>query len=220
MASLTIMLLTYNRPYYAEKTLRSTLEHLKYDGFLQVHIADDGTPKEHYIDYLVNIAQDYGVESITFSNSGHMGYGANYNLGCQTVHPRSDYILPLEDDWELIKDFDATPIIEALDLFGCIRAGYVGYSQPLRCEFVSHNNHNWLRFDPASEEPHVFSGHPRFETVEWARRVGPWPTGMLPGATEFEVAHREAARQDVAWPIDFIKPSGDAWVHIGTERSY
>lgn len=195
MASLTIVLLTYNRPEYAERTLKSTLEHLEFDGFLQVHIADDGTPRENYIKWLCDIAQDYNVEHVTFSNAGHVGYGGNYNLAMQTVHPISNYILPLEDDWELTRDFDINPIVNALDVFGCIRMGYIGYTQPLHSEFEYVNGLNYLRLDPASAEPHVFAGHPRIETVEWARKVGPWPTGLEPGATEFEVAHRPEARQ-------------------------
>ena len=74
----------------------------------------------------------------------------------------------------------------------------------------------WLALDPDSPEPHVFAGHPRLELAEWERYVGPWPEGLAAGPTEFEVAHRREARMGVAWPIDLIKPTGDAFVHIGT----
>ena len=100
--------------------------------------------------------------------------------------------------------------------FGCVRMGYIGFTQELRASFVSHGGLFWLALDPASAEPHVWSGHPRLETAGWQREVGPWPEGMAAGATEFEVAHRPAARQRVAWPVDLIRPYGDAWAHVGT----
>lgn len=216
---LCIMLLTYNRPEYAERTLKSTLRNLKYSGYMSVHIADDGSPQENYIKYLCEIASDH-VEEVTFTNAGHVGYGGNYNLACQVVHPRCRYVLPLEDDWELSREFDIDPIISALGVFGCVRMGYVGYTQPLRGTFEYVAGYNYLRLDPDSPEPHVFAGHPRIETVEWSRKVGPWPTNLDPGSTEFAVAHRPAARQDVAWPVDLIRPYGDIFCHIGTVRSY
>lgn len=216
---LTVMLLTYSRPEYAERTLKSTLSNLRYSGYMSVHIADDGSPQENYIKWLCEIASDY-VEEVTFTNAGHMGYGQNYNLACQVVHPRCKYVLPLEDDWELVRELDVDPFVEALSVFGCIRMGYVGYTQRLIGEFESVAGSHYLRLLPDSPEPHVFAGHPRIETVDWARSVGPWPIDNDPGTTEFMVAHRPAARQNVAWPVDAIKPYGDAFCHIGTVRSY
>jgi len=217
---LSIILLTYNRPMYAEKTLKSVLRNLKYSGERHVHIADDGTPMPNYIQWLCDIAQDCGADHVTWSNAERSGYGGNYNLACQTAHRGATAVLPLEDDWELTREFNIDPIVAALDVFGCIRCGYVGYTQQLRGEFVSHGGYHWLKFDPDSPEPHIFAGHPRIETVEWARSVGPWPVGMDPGATEFAVAHRPAARQNVAWPVDLIPPSGGLFAHVGTIRSY
>jgi hypothetical protein len=74
--------------------------------------------------------------------------------------------------------------------------------------------------DGDSPEPHVFAGHPRLETVGYQRRVGEWPEGLLPGETEFSVAHYQWARMGVVWPMDLVKPSGDLFCHIGTIRSY
>lgn len=222
--SLAIMLLTYRRLAYAKETLDSTLAHLQTSQEVYVHIASDGDPQE-YVDELRAVAtakinRDY----VTSSNVNRMGYGASYNAATQVIHNLSgcEYVLVLEDDWKLTRPLDISPMIEVLkaSVFGCIRMGYIGYTQELRGTFVSHGGLHWLALDPDSAEPHVFAGHPRLETVAWQRRVGPWTQGLQPGQTEWEVAHRPAARQQVAWPIDMIKPSGDAWVHIGTERSW
>jgi len=57
------------------------------------------------------------------------------------------------------------------------------------------------------------------ETREFEQDVGLWPIDMQAGSTEFEVAHRPTARRGIVWPVDLIRPRGDAFVHIGTDRA-
>ncbi len=215
------MLLTYNRIDYAKITLDSVLKNLIHDGPIRLHIADDGSP-EGYIKELEEYCRHYcgftGI--ITTTNSDHGGYGKNYNLATQAVHHHSDIILPLEDDWQLIRPLSTNTFGPLLDGEHCIRLGYLGFTQELRATFLSIDNKMYLEFDPHSPEPHVFAGHPRLETVAWERSVGPWPEGLLPGATEMAVTHLYNARCNVLWPLDLIHPSGDLFVHIGTARSY
>jgi len=216
-ASIYICLLTFDRLDYAIKTLRSTLDNIVYDGNLSVHIADDGSSEE-YRQTLIDIAGGYkNVQGVTVTNSERGGYGRSYNLAMQTVHLYADIILPLEDDWELCRPLDLHPLVEALQTgeFGCIRLGYIGFTQPLRGELTHVAAHTYLRFDHDSPEPHVWAGHPRLETREWQRSVGPWPEGLDPGSTEFSVAHRPEARKGVAWPLDLIHPVGDLFLHFG-----
>lgn len=219
---LVILLLTYNRMDYARTTIESVLAQLKTDVPLHVHIADDGSP-EDYLDTLACFAAKSGVP-VTVSNSEHRGYGANYNLALQTVHnlPGVRYVLCLEDDWELLRPLYLSSIFNLLEEkhAGCVRLGYIGYTQALKATFMAHGGQHWLKLDPDSPEPHVFAGHPRIETVEWQKRVGPWPEGLQPGATEFAVTHIREAREDVVWPISLIGPSGGLFAHIGTIRSY
>lgn len=219
---LCIMLLTYNRLEYARVTLESTLKNLKTNEKVHVHIASDGDTPE-YVGELINLAGEFSVP-ITTSKVNRLGYGANYNAATQIIHnlPDCEYVLPLEDDWELVKPFDVDPILQVLSdrVFGCVRMGYIGYTQQLDCSFVSHNNLHYLLLNKDSAEPHVFAGHPRLETVAWQRTVGPWEEGLLPGQTEWEVAKRKEARSGIAWPISLIKPEGDLFAHIGAVRSY
>lgn len=224
---LCIMLLTYNRAEYARETLLSTLENLEHDGDLYVHVADDGSPGDHYIDDLVAIALDYGItqDRITTSNSQHQGYGANYNAATQVVHMvvgDTGLVLPLEDDWRLERKLDTGPLIRLLEVapdIGCVRLGYLGCTQELWARYDAPGGVPIWRFNPDTPEPHVFAGHPRLERVSWERGVGPWSEGLDPGSTEFEVAHRPAARRGVVWP-GFVAPWGDLFSHIGTVRSY
>ena len=217
-----VLLLTYNRLAYAKRTLESALNNIQGDYDLYVHIASDGDTSE-YIDELCITAAKYPeVLEVTHTNSERNGYGANYNLATQVVHHISDYVLVLEDDWELTRDLDLDVFIGALDELGagCMRLGYLGFTQPLRGELASSHGRIWLRLDPSSAEPHVFAGHPRIESVGWQRAVGPWPEGLEPGQTEFVVAHITESRYGVIWPMQEVKPYGDMFVHIGAERAW
>lgn len=232
MATLAIVLLTARttpeRETYAINTLTTTLERLKTTHNVIVHIGDDGSGCE-FQQRLIDIARerDYPV---TYSDSGRTGYGANYNLAMGLVHKHADYILPLEDDWELNRPegFNVDPIIQVLKdgIFDSVRMGYIGYTQKLVAEFVYCNDLHWLLLDPdLSHEPHVFSGHPRIETVAYQQRVGPWPEGLTPGETEWVVAtshtYKRESRRRIAWPITLLQDiRHGAFEHIGTVKSY
>jgi glycosyltransferase involved in cell wall biosynthesis len=216
MYNLGVVLLTYNRLEYAKRTLQAVKANLRCSGNVYYHIADDGSPGA-YVDELVKIAG--GPVSISLSKRG--GYGANYNLAMQSMHRLCDYVLPLEDDWVLERPLDVDVVVAALKELGggCVRLGYIGYTQALKAEFVRAAGYHWLRLDPGSPEPHVFAGHPRIETTEWAREVGTWPEHLEQGTTEFQVSRRAAARRRVYWPVDMVRPSGDLFVHIGTVKA-
>lgn len=220
---LGIVLLTYGRFEYAARTLETAVSHIETNEHsLRWHIASDGDGPE-YVDGLAYALRGLGVAGVSVTNSSRGGYGMNYNLAMQVMHQACEWVLPLEDDWELTRTLNPDGLIaDMVELgIGCARLGYIGYTQELRGKLVyGARCGHWLLFDPASAEPHVFSGHPRIERVSWARSVGPWPEGLNPGETEFRVAHLLAARQQVAWPLDVVRPSGGLFAHIGTVRSY
>jgi len=214
---IAVILLTYNRLRYAQTTLARVAENLQASEPIWLHIADDGSSQQ-YRDTLLHQAHDLYGDNVSITDSERSGYGASYNLATQVVHTLADLVLPLEDDWELTRPFNLDLAAAALrdGTFGCVRLGYIGCTQELRGSFVSAHGLWWLGLDPDSPEPHVFAGHPRLEHREWQRTVGPWPEGLAAGETEFVVAHRPQARTGVAWPVDLVRASGDAFVHIGT----
>lgn len=221
MKPIGLLLLTYNRREYAIETLRSALDNLKCSQPFMVHIADDGSG-EPYREELRQIAGGYSnVVATGSTDSMRGGYGKNYNLATQVLHYHCDYVLPLEDDWRLQRELDLDAILSAFqdERVGCVRMGYIGWTQSLMGHFVGIAGLTWLYFLPESPEPHVFAGHPRLESVAFQRNVGPWPEGLEPGLTEFVVAQRAEARSGVVWPLDLIPPRGDAFVHIGAVRS-
>ena len=221
-----VLMLTYAdkasspRAKYADKTLRSTLDNVRYDGPISVHIADDGSHDKH-VAKLMDIAGGYKtVEGVSSTNAERRGYGASYNLATQVVHGFADIVLPLEDDWELTQEFDITKYVEALTdgPLRCIRFGYVGWTDQLKGELGTSHGNNFLMFDPASREQHVCAGHPRLETVEFERAVGPWPEGLDPGTTERVWCGYEGARIGVAWPTAWPLNAGP-FAHIGTVQA-
>lgn len=226
---LAVMLLTYpwpeERRSYAEKTLESCLRNLSYSGPVLVHIASDAAPEEApegHMTYLFNLVRQAGYK-LTESYSGHRGYGASYNLATQEIHGLAEYILPLEDDWELTQPLDIDRLVGSLEAMvgyvGCIRLGYIGFTQELRNTWIHANGDTYLLFDPDSPEPHVWAGHPRLEAKWWQRRLGPWPEGLDPGSTEFTVAKRQESREGVVWPADIVHPWGNMFAHIGSEQA-
>lgn len=217
---LTIQLMTCDRWDYARRTLQSTFRNLRYSGEVALHIADDSRG-EGAADQVIDLLQLAGNRPNHSTRTGGHSYGRSYNLATQAVHERGGLVLVLEDDWELCMPLDVDRLADAFDrvwAVGCIRLGYVGYTQELRGRFVpvgGNSTDHLLMLDPASPERHVFAGHPRLETVEWQRKAGPWPEGLPAGQTEFEVAG--AVRDGIAWPM-WIPPSR-AYAHIGTRRA-
>lgn len=225
--TLAIVLFTYGgtpaRQHYARITLRSLLEHVRFSGQWLLHIADDGSPG-WFVDELIEMVEFLGpvigpAIAITHSDAHRGGYGRNYNLATQTVHELADYVLAVEDDWQLQRELDVDALLPAANAYGCVRLGYIGSTQELRGRIEYQGEGTYLVFDPASPEPHVFAGHPRLETVAWQQRVGPWPEGLSPGETEFAVAHMPAAREGVVWPMHLVLAAGGMFDHIGEVHS-
>ncbi len=205
----TILLLTYEdgARKTAAPTLRAALDNILYPGELSVHIADDGSQPGH-VDALRELAGGYShIKTIGSTDAARRGYGASYNLATQRIHPSTEVVLVLEDDWELSRHLELAPLVETLWFsrepeIHTIRLGYIGMTQPLWCEVVNTAGGKMIYFDPDSPEPHVSAGHPRLETVTQQKKIGPWAEGLAPGATEFEWCRRREARTGIAWPLD------------------
>jgi hypothetical protein len=217
---LGILLLTYDRLAYAERTLITLHENLVWGDQMHVHIADDGSPGEYRQRLEALVDELWPEHGRTTTNSKRSGYGSNYNHGTQVLHQTCDVVLTLEDDWELERRLDLHRFAACLgDDVQCIRFGYLGMTQALRGEVRYVADVPLLLLDPASEERHVNAGHPRLETVVYQRSIGPWAEGLNPGATEFEWCGREAARQKVAWPLEVPPQGGGMFGHIGAEQA-
>lgn len=216
------------RAGFARKTLDSCLRNLVVDAdrtSLRVHIAADKSGMDH-IDDLMAIVRRHTGHLPTLSMTSH-GYGGSYNLANQTTHELSDYLLALEDDWELLRPLPIDPLMDAIGASGgvidCIRLGGLGWTNELHGGLVHYADQTFLLFAPDSTEVHVFAGGPRLETVEFEREVGEWPEDIGAGYTEMEVSNRPSARRGVVWPLDAgINASQqrcNTFAHIGSVKA-
>lgn len=226
-----IVLLTYRRTEYALMTLRAALANLRYDGPLFWHVADNGSPREHVDACLAEIRSLGWDASVTVAPNDR-GYGGSFNLATQYSHALADYVLVVEDDWQLTRPLDLAPLVAAMEAerelpfamagrqpIRCIRMGYLGITGRMYGALAIVAGAHYLVFDEASPDRYVFAGHPRIESVAFERTVGEWPEGLTAGETEVAVANRPEARAGVAWPMDLVYGYGDLWAHIGTEKA-
>lgn len=220
---IAIVMFTHAKPverrHYAQRTFES-LGLLKATEDFWFHLADDGSDQDFRDEIMVQARLWLG-NNTSVSNSEGRGYGASYNRSSQITHGIADILLPLEDDWEISREFDLDPFAKVLrdGRFNCIRMGYIGYTDTLRAEFRYYDGRHYLELDPESPEKHIFAGGPRLETRDFQRTLGEWPEGLSAGATELAVVSKAAARQGIACPISDIKPNGDLFLHIGTNKA-
>ena len=209
------------REEYVLRTLDRLAENLIAPEPVWLHVADDGS-RPDFRQRVEERARTLYGENVSLSNSVGRGYGASHNVATQTTHALGDVLLPLEDDWELVRPLDIGPMVAVLrsGTFNCIRMGSIGYTQELRGVLEYAEGIHWLRFDPESAERHIFAGGPRLETVTFQRTLGEWPEECEAGTTEFIVSGRVESRQGIVWPIDLIRPSENIFAHIGTHKAY
>lgn len=223
-----LLLLTYApsvehpRADYARKTLDAALTNLATRSSVKLHIAHDGSDLAHVAE-LVSRAELSGL-SVSVTNAERGGYGRSYNLATQEIHQWADYVLPLEDDWVLTQRLDLDALIESMEAsegdLRCIRMGYLGWTHPIVGSIEKYGTQSFFLFDAElTAETHIWSGHPRLETVSFQRDVGAWPEGVDPGTTEIMVAQRKEARYGVGWPLDLRAAASQDWgnlfAHIG-----
>lgn len=224
---LTVCLYTHmrhpDRLAYALTALDSVVTNglADYSGDSLIHIADDNSRPEMLQSLLDEVGR-LGWPN-TISRGMGRGYGASHNAATQVIHDRSDIILALEDDWELVRPLPLDRLVRYFehDDIRSVRLGYIGWTQELRGQVVKAQDDTCLLFDPDSLEPHVNAGHPRLETVEYQRDVGPWAEGIDAGAVEFAWCSLRAAREGVVWPMDLGMSAsqgheGHFFAHIGS----
>lgn len=251
--SLAIVLLTAEGPKarrtkYAVETVDHLRRNLIHDEPVWWHIADDGSSavhmeKIHDAAYGVRPdAEGHAIGHWTISDSRRRGYGPNFNASRDLMQAEGppEFVLYVEDDWRLARPLDLRPMIAMLrhDDFadvGLARLSYMAYTKPLFALFRWDGEHHWLELRRDSEEPFIFSGHPRLEHwqflggTRWAKNESELQgRGGLPGEYELEIVWRMKTRErglrtEVVWPVDFIPAaagSGSYFEHIGAERSF
>jgi len=106
-------------------TVPSWIKHLKYDGDIHVHVADDGSGVFDFgLDFWKRLFSGW-PKSITWSTADRQGVGASLNRAHQQLWEISPITLYAVDDWALETDLYLDTYVGALtdESVGCIRLG-------------------------------------------------------------------------------------------------
>jgi hypothetical protein len=217
MDPLGVLLITYMRTEYAIRTIRG-LQKLAYPAEdLYFHIADDGSGFQH-VKVLLDAIHEFCPNKVTISDAKRSGVGKSMNLGQQALFSKLDLVLWLEDDWELVHEYDIKPAIELLKTdsdIGMIRLGYI--SPGIKGELIKGADRLWWKLEKSLTYTYTFSGHASLRHKRFYEAYGKYSTVLAPGATELNMCgvFNSTKGPTVAIPVD-----GGAWghfAHIGTE---
>lgn len=187
----SIGLVTYKRTDMALLTVKSTIENLQYPKNLRGwYIADDGSPPEH-IKAILDLLEGNG-ETIIGSHSErlrHKGQENTHNAGlgwnkCLGIcHQRSDFVLWLEDDWELDAPFDLIPYVQLLrdrDEVGICAFRILTTGADIHT--TAHAGQMYFRYDRTTQ--YAFSGNPYLRHARYTKDYGWFAEDRNPGMME------------------------------------
>lgn len=229
LPKLSIVLVTYKRTEMALRTIESTCKNLIYPNELRFwHIGDDGTPPKDF-DLLRSKLYDH-QEILAYSHNERMrndgqedtffaGKGWNKALG--VAHQNSDFVLFLEDDWELEEPFDLVPYVKLLqerEDVGLVSFRILSVDNDVRT--VGHDGIHYLQYHRTTQ--YAYSGNPHLRHARFVQHYGWFAEDVNPGG--IELAQDDKYRFDTGdgpwiWRPVQIDPWG-AFHHIGNEKSW
>lgn len=179
LPTVCILLITYKRTECAVRTVQGIKGNLNYPNLVW-HIADDGSPNGHIDAILEAIDVPCSV-----TNAKRQGVGVSQNMGMDAALAKADYILWLEDDWELAGPFDLTPCVQLLqgdESLGMVRLGYI--SPGIQGELIPGAGRLWWRLRKGPT--YTFTGHAALRHRRFCQAYGYYQAGLAPGATELQ----------------------------------
>ncbi|GJQ38255.1 MAG: hypothetical protein JETCAE02_06670 [Anaerolineaceae bacterium] len=225
---LSIVLATYKRTAMALETVRSTCEYLDYPKELRSwYVADDGSASKHF-EAILNLLEQLGervlgshherMRPAGHEDSFHAGLGWNKALGI--AHQNSDFVLFLEDDWQLAEDLPLgmyTRLLEERGDVGMVSFRILSIENEVRVK-------GWdgrLFLEYLRSTQYSYSGNPNLRHARFTKHYGWFHEERSPGEIELDLDSRYRMMMDgpKIWrPLD-ISPWG-AWHHIGSEKTW
>ena len=173
--------------------LNSWEKHLKFNGKIRIHIADDGTEGED----AQRLAPKWALWPVTVSHGQREGVGASLNRGMADAH-ENEIVAYFVDDWQLLEDLDLDPWVKLFDSVpntGFVRLGppHPGISGTVLP--VPQSEREWaLRLD---RHHYAFSFRPMLLRPQFWRDLGPFAEGE--SSLECERLYNERFCQQAAW---------------------
>lgn len=204
------LLVTYKRTELAVRTVLGVRRYLDYPNIVW-HVTDDGSSEEHV--KAIQTAIDVGCG---FTNANRRGVGVSQNMGMDAALLRADYILWLEDDWELTAPFDLRPCVQLLaenDALGMVRLGYI--SPGIRGELIAGAGRLWWQLEKGPT--YTFTGHASLRHRRFCEAYGHYVEGLAPGATELHYCGTVNGRPGPAIVVPAFTGEWGPFGHIGCE---
>lgn len=229
---LAILLLTYRRLNLSLRTIESTCQNLQYPKeLISYYVCDDGSPRDEH-ETVLSYIQNFGFAILgehneRIRNPGQEDTffaGKSYNLGLGLCHQKTDFVLVLENDWELDEPLDIVPHIKVLQEREDVGAvTYRILSAGADVHTVGYNGRMYLRYERSTQ--YAFSGNPYIRHARFTKRYGWFAEDRNPGMMELEQddKYRLATGSDEESPRIWRPAEISIWgafKHIGNLKSW
>ena len=221
---LSIVLLTCERTELALRTIRGIKQNLIYpEKLIKWFVGDDGSSYAHsnaLIQEIVSLGMtlaDYHNEK--FMPGTHFA-GKTWNRALGLAHQASDYVLLLEDDWELMRPIIVEPYIQLLserEDVGMVRVSHLAVGS--KVEIVGHNGIHYLNYLRGTSYAYV--GNPSIRHGRFTKALGFFAEDKSPGEIEldYDARFQENLEAPAIWrPADI--PAWGIFGHTGTQKTW
>jgi len=229
LPTISIALVTCKRLDVAMRTVTSTCANLGYPRDRRGwYIGDDGSPegefsmiKKQVLGLGENLFGDHNQRMRNPGQEDTFFAGKGWNLALGLSHQRSDFVLWLEDDWELDHPLDLVPYVRLLqenDEVGMVSFRILSVGNEVKT--VGHDGLHYLEYMRTTQ--YSYSGNPQLRHARYTKHYGVFAEDVNPGGIELN--QDDKYRLDVnngpkIWRPAGIDPWG-AWKHIGQEKSW
>lgn len=188
---LAILLLTYKRTDMALLTIRSTIQNLQYPKeLISWYVADDGSPKEH-MECVLGALDGQNVIGYHNERLRHEGQqdthnsGLGWNKGLGICHQLTDYVLVLEDDWNLDEPLETIPYMQLLrDNENVGICSFRILTTGADIHTVGYAGNMYFRYDRTTQ--YAYSGNPHIRHARYTKHYGWFAEDRNPGLIELK----------------------------------
>lgn len=221
---LAIALVTCERTELALRTIRGIRENLVYPNeLIKWFVGDDGSSKTHSMALITEI-NSLGMTLADYHNEKFMPdtyfAGKTWNRALGLAHQESDYVMLLEDDWELRHPLHIEPYIKLLserEDVGMVRLGHLAVGSIV--EIVGHGGIHYLNYLRGTQ--YAYSGNPSIRHGRFTKALGFLAENKTPGEIELDYDDRfqnNIEAPSIWRPADI--PGWGIFAHIGTQKSW
>lgn len=192
----------------ARQAVDSWQEHLRYDGEIRLHIADDGSQHNGYPQSFRPFQHTRFGEP-TFSRQARKGVGASLNAGFRQAFTTGTIALYAVDDWALTAELDLTPWVDIVRKDPSIGMIRLGPPHPDLTGRITHTPIGWyIRLD---RHHYAFAHRPALYWPSFYKAYGQFAEGVNAFDCEREYAENFciASGPDIAYALPY------SWEHVG-----